>query len=710
MYHHAAASLGALLVLTLAPPALQAQEVPATDARTSWTPDNGNGTFTNPLFNDEFSDPDIIRVGDDFYMTGTTMHVMPGLPVLHSKDLVNWRLLGYAFDRIEMGPEYRLEGGKETYGAGIWAPAIRFHNSTFYIFSNINRYGMQVFTATNPAGPWTRKSLDSGIHDLSVLFDDDGGIYAVYGYDEVHMIELKPDMSGFVEGSDRIIIPKGNAMGEGHHLYKVKGKYFIISANYAPVGRMQAARADTPFGPYETVTISARETMGTPPGRNVANVGIGDPVPRPGDKVELAPVGNANACGATPLHQGGIVDLPNGDWWGFSMMDVKPMGRTTFLSPVTWDEGWPYFGLPGNLGRSPRTWLKPATGVEMRPTPTFQRSDDFARNRLSPIWQWNHVPVDTKWSLTEKRGALRLHTLPATDFMMARNSLTQRAVAPESTATTVLDLRGLKPGDVAGLGLLNIPHQTLAVRREGAGYRLRFYDQLTDTAAEAPLSGPRVHLRVAANFDTSGARFSYSSDGKRYQPIGDEATLAYQLKTFQGVRYALFAYNTRAVEGGHADFESFVLDEPLADRTKNIPAGKVIRIRNLADDRLLWANPHGMLHFADTGSDRAGGKGVQFRVHDKGQGRVALEAMDGSGFVTVVGRGLSSDVRMMKAETPGSLFQWQDMLRGQFMLLSLKTNRYVSRDVRTGEPYGAESPGADPDRKDGSVLHWTSVE
>ncbi|WP_242126538.1 glycoside hydrolase 43 family protein [Sphingobium sp. Sx8-8] len=699
------------VVLTAALPAKPAHApathtVAASPASRSWTADNGNGTFTNPIFYDEFSDPDIIRVGDDYYMTGTTMHVMPGLPVLHSRDLVNWKLLGYAFDRIDMGPEYRLEDGKESYGAGIWAPAIRYHNGTFYIFSNINGYGLQVFTATHPAGPWAHHNLGGKIYDLGVLFDDDGRIFAVHGYDEVRLIEIKPDLSGYVEGSDRVIIPKGNAMGEGHHFYKIDGRYYIISANFAPVGRMQAARADSPYGPYETRMISARETMGTQRGWWAPRNGIGSPLPRPGDKIEVSRPWGDNDFGAVPLHQGGLVSLPNGDWWGFSMMDVKSMGRTTFLSPVTWVDGWPYFGLKGNLGRSPRTWIKPATGVSQQPEPTWRRDDDFAGPKLQPIWQWNHVPVEGKWSLGERHGMLRLHTLAAPHFLLARNSLTQRVVGPESIATATLDARGLQAGDVAGLGLLNIPYYWLGVVRDGGAYRLRFYDELANRTVEEPLPGPVVHLRVAGDYDNEIARFSYSIDGRTFMPIGGDLRLAYQLKTFQGVRYALFAYNEQGRAGGHADFDRFTLDEPLADRSKNIPAGKVVVMRNLANDLAMWANPHGMLHFAARGSKQEQGAGIQFRVHDRGLGQVALEAMDGGGFLTVVGEGLPADVRIMKTESKDSLFQWQDMLRHQFMLLSLRTNRYVGLDPSTGEPYSADWPGARPDRKDGTVFRW----
>lgn len=676
----------------------------------SWTADNSNGTFTNPLFYDEFSDPDLIRVGEDFYLAGTTMHSMPGLVVLHSKDLVNWKFLSYAFDRLELGPDFNLEGGKEAYGQGIWAPCIRYHDGKFYLFSNVNGHSLQVFTATNPAGPWAHRSIKTGIHDLSVLFDDDGRIYAVYGYDQVKVIEFKPDLSGFIEGSERIVIPRGNAMGEGHHFYKIAGKYYIISANYAPTGRMQAARADQVHGPYETAVIAAKETLGTQRGWLLNPIGLGRKVPEPGETFRLSEPGG-NQHGAVPLHQGGIVDLPDGDWWGFSMMDFRSVGRTTALSPVTWQDGWPYFGLPGNLGRTPRTWTKPAVSAKVEPHAAYQRSDDFTGPKLLPVWQWNHNPVNAKWSLTAKLGSLRLHTLPASQFLWAKNTLTQRAIGPVSVATAELDASGLQPGDTAGLALVNMPFATLGVVRTDAGLVLRRYDQFSNESLDQPLTSPRIWLRATGDYDEDFAHFSYSTDGKTFTDIGGLIRLPYQLKTFQGTRLGLFAFNTAGKEGGHADFASFTVEEPLADRAQNIPFGKVVTFTNLANGSVVWANPHGMLHSAQPGSKPATGAQSRFRVHDRGQGRVALEVMDGSGWLTVIGAGLSADVRPMKQESAASLFMWQDMLRErQCMLLSLKTNRFVGLDPTTGEPYGADWPGTTPTRKDGTVLVWTVAE
>ena len=185
----------------------------------SWTADNGNGTFTNPLFYDEFSDPDILRVGDDYYLAGTTMHTVPGLVILHSKDLVNWENISYCFDRFDFADDaFSLKNHQEIYGQGVWAPAIRYANGQFYVFTNINGKGLQCYTSKDIRGPWEHHNMQGRIYDLSVLFDDDGKIYAIHGYGEVKCTELKSDMSGPIEETERTIIPEGNAVGEGHHM------------------------------------------------------------------------------------------------------------------------------------------------------------------------------------------------------------------------------------------------------------------------------------------------------------------------------------------------------------------------------------------------------------------------------------------------------------------------------------------------------------
>lgn len=682
----------------------------------TWTSDNGNGTFTNPLFYDEFSDPDLIRVGDDYYLTGTTMHAMPGLPVLHSKDLVNWEFLTYASDRLDFGPEFRLEDGKEIYGQGIWAPSIRYHNGTYYIFTNVNRYGTQVYTATNPAGPWKHYPLNATLHDLSVLFDDNGKIYAIWGYNEIHMVELKPDVSGTVPGTERVIIPKDQGAGEGCHFYKIDGKYYITITNYDPLCYQVTARADKPEGPYEITMTSAKESLGVATTYRLGRTRLEPPF----DVLTF----DKNFVGSIPMHQGGLVQTQTGEWWGFSMMDFNSVGRTLNLSPVTWQDGWPYFGLSGNLTRSPKTWVKPNTGFSSEPHAPYERSDDFSSGNLKPIWQWNHAPVDAQWSLTKRKGYLRLNSLPAKNFWQAKNSLTQRAIGPQSVSTAEVDLQGLKEGDIAGLALLNLPYSWIGVVKTINGIELQQFDQRTGKVAKvadlfkdnipkgkaAKNKTVTLWFRASCNFDTDLATFSYSVDGTNFQNLGEEYIMVYQLKTFQGVRFALFNYNINGTNGGCADFNSFEVYEPQpGGLTRPIPYGKNIQLTSLGDSTVL-VNWRGFLRPVSANDRLAGGSASHFQVMDKGNGRIALKSLSNGGYVTVKGFGLMADIRIEPEEQgDASTFQWQDMMRGDLMLMSLKTHRYLFADPNARSLTSADAPGTRPDRKDGACFSWKVV-
>ena len=644
----------------------------------AWQSDNGNGTFTNPLFYDEFSDPDIIRVGDDFYFTGTTMHTMPGLPVLHSKDLVNWEFLGYALDKLDLGPEFRLENGRSVYGQGIWAPSFRYHNGTFYIFSNVNGRKTQLFTATNPAGPWQHTELKHSFHDLSVLFDDDGKVYVVWGYEDMHLAQLTDDLKDIVPGTERVLFAKDAGMGEGSHFYKINGKYFITSAWWDGRMRLACARADKPEGPYEVnPAISVDESFGLAYGYRLRNERAGPPF-------EVNPPNTADG-GRLDLHQGGLVQTPTGEWWGFSMMDNNSIGRTTSLSPVTWTNGWPYFGLPGNLTRTPRTWVKPDTGHHSRPSKPYQRDDDFSGPKLVNVWQWNHVPDDTKWSLSERRGYLRLHSLPAPDFWSARNTLTQRAIGPESIPTTILDAGGLKSGDIAGLALLDFPYAWIGVSCQSNGLVLEQFTQLTGETNCVALAGHRVWLRAHCDFLAEKAAFSYSTDGKKFLPLGKELTTIFQGRTFQGVRYCLFNFNTAGTNGGCADFDSFTVAEPHPHGLmRPIPFGKTIVLTNLADGALL-----------------AVANETQFKVVDLKLGRVALKTPHG--FVSV--NPANGEISLRKGKPAfAETFQWMETLYGDTILLSLATERYLQAGHECA--LSANWTGPKPNRKDGSCFGW----
>jgi xylan 1,4-beta-xylosidase len=674
----------ALLAIAHLPASAQSEPRPAHGLSTrTWSADNGDGTFTNPVFYDEFSDPDIIRVGDWFYLTGTTMHAMPGLPLLRSKDLVNWEFLGYAMDRLDDGPAYRLEDGKNIYGRGIWAPSLRWRDGTFYIFSNVNGRATQIYTATDPRGPWTHREMKRGLHDLSVLFDDDGKTWVVWGYQEMHLAQLNADLTDIVPGTEIILFTKDAGMGEGAHFYKIAGRYYILSANYAGGFRMSAARADRVDGPYEVnPAVSKDENFGMAAGHRLRDAK---------DPSSIAPPERSSA-NADSLHQGGIVLTPAGEWWGFSMMDYNAVGRLLGLAPVTWKDGWPWFGLPGNLGRNPRTWVKPKTADVQAPHAPFARSDDFSAAVLAPIWQWNHAPVAGKWSLSERPGFLRLHALPAPSFWEARNSLTQRAIGPMSAPTVALDLAGLAPGDVAGLGLLNFPYATLGVERSAAGLALALFDQSSQQTVRValPAAAKRIWLRADCDFLTEQARFSWSGDGVSFTPIGAPFTMVFQLTTFQGVRYALFNYNREGRDGGYADFDSIDVYQPYPHgRMHAIPYGKRIRLSG-----------------AQGQGAAAGALPSPLLVVDRGLGRVALRV----GALQAGARWLSVDAAggvSLRSEGDGQTFQWIETPSGELALMSLASNRFLRFDAAT-RTLRADSPGPLPDGSDGVRFTWTA--
>ena len=689
----------------------------------SWTADNGNGTFTNPLFYDEFSDPDVIRVGDDYYLAGTTMHAVPGLVILHSKDLVNWEFASYCFDRFDFPEDkFALKNHQEVYGQGIWAPCIRYANGQFYVFSNINGKGLQCYTAKDIKGPWTHHNMQGNIYDLGVLFDDDGKIYAIHKYGEVHCTELKPDMSGPVEGSDRVIIPEGNGIGEGHHMYKIDGMYYLISTDYSPNGRTLCSRSKNIWGPYETRVIQADETYGYHGvGRTTVPRGTKYRIGEDGTKFGVAQA-SPDATGCDNAHQGGIVQAKDGTWWALFMQDFHSIGRTVCLMPMTWEDGWPMVGLKGNLGRAPRTWFKP--GVQSVAVPQqqterrapYDRSDDFNGKTLKPVWQWNHNPDDKMWSL--KGGKLRIQSQPSEQLMWARNTLTQRVIGPKSIATVELSTKGMKDGDVCGLGNINVPCSWIGIVKAGKTLTLRCFEQMTNDTASVPvdLVNGKIFLRMIGDYDNNQAQYAYSTDGENFQTIGRMMPLTYQLITFQGSRHALFAYNIKGKQGGYAEFDNFTVDEPCADRSQNIPYGKTIRIINKATGRPAIALKHGMLHDTHAGDNS---ELTKFKVIDRGQGKVALQCADGR-YVKVYGDGLPGDVRFTNSLVPvdqlpttddvnSTEFLWQDFLDHDFMLLSLKNHKYMGKSPTTGSSYSWDFAGPDPARRNGAVLMWEEV-
>jgi xylan 1,4-beta-xylosidase len=689
------------------------------DAAKHWTADNGNGTYSNPLFYEEFEDPDIIRVGDTYYLAGTTMHMNPAVQLMQSRDLVNWELAGYCMDRLDLGPAFRLEGGRGIYGRGIWAPCIRHHNGMFYVFSNVNGVALQVFRSQSIKGPWERNQLP-GRHDLSVLFDDDGKVYLISGNRSPYPIEeLAPDLKSFVPGVRHQLDAR---MGEGHHLYKIKGKYYDISAIPGATTDQMVARAASIDGPWTVERMVQGESLGVP---------------------GAAPARVTDRDRGLTLHQGGMCDTPSGEWWSVIMSDHGSAGRMVALVPITWDNGFPLIGLPGNLRKAPNTWIKPnhvappppgvvlgipqpRAAVPQDPKPAFIHDDNFDRGKLNPHWQWNHVPDDTKWSVTEKPGVLRLHSLPADSFYAARNSICQRPPAPESVETIELDTSGMVAGDTAGLALLSSPCAWIGVVKTAEGTALQMLDTTGSGGGRrgAPATPPKpptispvnppqhLWLRVHCNFDTDQAIFSWSADGKEFTTLGHPFIMTFQLTTFQGVRPALFHYNTSGQPGGYVDFDNYTVEEPRARGIeREIPLGKTIVLTSGADGSLLVADTQND-KLVNVAADAAGPvpSNAKFQVVDLGLGRVALKTANGK--VLSVAGAESVILKDLADSKPGNAesFQWVNLMRGDTMLMSLTNHQYLATKPNSPGPVTVNALGPTAARKSGAEFKWKAVE
>ncbi len=675
-----------------------------------WTADNGNGTYSNPLFYGEFEDPDVIRVGEDYYLAGTTMHMNPAVEILHSKDLVNWELAGYCTNRLDLGPAYRLEGGN-IYGRGIWAPCIRYHDGIFYILSNVNGAGLQVFRSKSIKGPWEHNQLP-GRHDMSILFDDDlnkifiistAGNRGTNGTSWYPIEELSPDLRSIDTNAPmhRLVVPAdGQRMGEGHHLYKIKGRYVDVSAIPGGAVDQVVAIADSIDGPWKVTKMVQSESLGV--------------------TAATPAKANANDRGLW-IHQGGMCDTPSGEWWCTIMSDHGSAGRMISLVPITWDDGFPLIGLPGNLRKAPNTWIKPNTGYQQEPTPTYVWDEDFNGGKLNPHWQWNHVPEDSKWSLTEKPGVLRLHSLPAANFYNARNSVCQRPPGPESIMTVELDTTGLANGDVAGLALLCNPYAWIGVVKSNETTTLQMFvgagggrgrrGGASVQPAEPTISptAPPNHLwlRVHCNFDIDEAVFSWSADGKQFTELGNWPIPGFQLQTFQGVRPSLFNYNTSGQPGGYADFDNYVSEEPRARGIeREIPTGKTITLTSGADGSVLLADTKNM---SLVNAVEIQGENARFQVIDLGSGRVALKASNGR-FVSANEE--SASLKDLAGKNPGDAesFQWVNLMRGDTMLMSLVNHRYLATKPNAPGPVTVTATGPTPTRKDGECFKWKVID
>jgi hypothetical protein len=315
------------------------------------------------------------------------------------------------------------------------------------------------------------------------------------------------------------------------------------------------------------------------------------------------------------------------------------------------------------------------------------------------------MPDDRSWSLSERPGVLRLHALPAADFFWARNTLTQRAIGPVSAPMAEMDASGMKPGDTAGLALLNLPYAWIGVRREAEGLVVEQFNQGTGETVRVPITTAHVWLRAHCDFLTEQATFAYSLDGTTFQSLGGTFAMIFQLKTFQGIRYALFNYSTCSDPGGYADFARFSVEQPHPrGLMQPIPFGRRIRLGTVGAGHVLVGDGDA-LSVVSGGVPLASSALARFRVVDRGLGRVALQS--GGGYVSVAEPGAVGQVTLRTGD-PGDAetFQWTETVYGDLLLLSLATHRHCRIDPGSGA-VSADHPGPGPDRRDGSCFWWS---
>ena len=334
----------------------------------------------NPIIWADVPDMSVIRVGDTYYMSSTTMHMAPGVPIMKSEDLVNWEIVNYAYNTLGDNDALNLLNGENAYGRGSWASCIRYHNETFYVstFSSTTNKTYIWSTKDIEKGPWKEISFSPSFHDHTLVFDDDGRVYLIYGNKKLTLVELNADLSGVKAGGiNQVIIenvsaPSGpdSGLGEGSQLFRVNGKYYLFNITW-PRGGMRTVvihRADRITGPWE-------------------------------GRLALQDKGVA---------QGGLIDTPDGRWFAYLFRDYGSVGRIPYLVPVKWEDGWP---IPGIDGKVPENLDLPASEGLI---PGIVASDEFKRHKGEPalplVWQWNHNPDNSLWSVTRRKGYLRLTT------------------------------------------------------------------------------------------------------------------------------------------------------------------------------------------------------------------------------------------------------------------------------------------------------------
>jgi beta-xylosidase len=500
-----------------------------------WTPDLGNGNFKNPVIYADYSDPDVVKVGDDFYMVASSFNCMPGIPILHSKDLVNWEIINHVYQKLPLA-----KYDKTAHGQGCWAPSIRYSDGKFYVYFCTPYDGLFMATTTDPKKEWELTYIvkTEMWEDPCPLWDDDGNAYLVRGIlcgNDLILHKMSKDGKTLLDNGELIYRDiENDPTIEGPKFLK-KGEYYYILAPAGGVGEgwQTVLRSKNIYGPYERKTVLHK--------------------------------GNTDINGP---HQGGLVDLESGESWFAHFQELKPNGRIVHLNKVQWVDGWPLMGKDINndgIGEPLMEYSMPNVGKK-HPVKIPQTSDEFDTKKYGLQWQWHANYKDEWFSLTENKGSLRLNAVQnitkEANLWYAPNLFMQKFPGPEFTATTKVTFEGDLPGEKSGLVVMGRSWTALWIIKKEEGLKLEMVhgdnnkcDGIARVSEDVALNNEIVYLRVKIGKDYLG-QYEYSLDNKTFTSIGDEFTA--KESQWIGAKVGLFCVNPNMTKSkGAADFDWF---------------------------------------------------------------------------------------------------------------------------------------------------------
>jgi beta-xylosidase len=500
-----------------------------------WTPDLGNGSFKNPIIFADYSDPDVVRDGDDYYMVASSFNCMPGIPVLHSKDMVNWEIVNHVYQSLPL-EKY----DKPAHGEGCWAPSIRFHNNTFYVYFCTPYEGLWVATTKDPLKEWDLTHIVEVEYweDPCPLWDEDGNAYLVRGKlcgDDLILHKMSADGKKLLDNGTVIYRDKDlDPIIEGPKFMKKDGYYYILApAGGVGTGWQTVLRSKNIYGPYERKNVLHK--------------------------------GNTNINGP---HQGGLVNTKTGEWWFAHFQELKPTGRIVHLNPVQWVDGWPLMGKDINndgVGEPVMEYKMPNVG-EKYPIKNPQTTDEFNTEKLGLQWQWHANPKEKWFSLSRSKEKLRLNAIQSLtqegNFWHVPNLLLQKFPAPEFTATTKVEFNGDLSGEQCGLVIMGRKWAYLAIVKDENTLKIAMFtgenqkcEKKTIEIEGIPIDTEIAYLRVKVDANQV-CRFEYSLDNTDYIAIGSDFTAS--PGQWIGAKVGLFCINPNMAESkAYADFDWF---------------------------------------------------------------------------------------------------------------------------------------------------------